>query len=85
MFFLLHLAMENIFQLAARLTHAGDLRIVRMVRHQLAQHTHIKPTEMQLRAVRLMRVHSQTHQRFAAQLQRAGKGFTRELCYPRLQ
>lgn len=82
----MHFAMEQLFQLAPRLFHAGNLRhIALMRRHQFTQHAHIRAAEMLLGAEGLMRVHPQLHQRLAPQFQRAGEGFAAELFYPRLQ
>src|SRR5690606_34985641 len=57
--FLLHLTLENLFQLTTRLPHAGDLRRIGMYRHQLTQHSHIQPAEMHLGALSLVRMHTQ--------------------------
>jgi hypothetical protein len=83
--FLLHLALEDLLQLATRFPHAGDLRRIGMYRHQLAQHPHIQPAEMHLGALRLMRMHAQRDQRLAPQLQRTGERLTGEVFHTRLQ
>ncbi len=44
--FLLHLALENIFQLTPCLTRPGNLRTVGIIRHQFTQHPHIQTAKM---------------------------------------